>query len=56
MIWILIIAFGVWFYYNKQDKNIEKPRNKALDILNKRYASGEIEEEEYISKKDLILK
>lgn len=51
LIIIVIIAIAVYMIVNnkKEDKNTRS--NSALDILNERYAKGEIDEEEYSKKK-----
>jgi len=65
-IWIVIIAvivIGVIAYLavkssnsngNKQDRHQES--NQALEILKQKYANGEITEEEYLRKKEILKK
>ena len=36
------------------NNNVHNTNNDALNILNKRYAQGEISEEEYIQKKNIL--
>lgn len=61
LIWIvIIIALVIWFVqYNKKGNiffNSNRKEN-SLDILNKRYANGEITKEEYDKmKKDIANK
>ncbi|MBU3145286.1 SHOCT domain-containing protein [Clostridium sp. CF012] len=55
---IIIIGVIVFVVYNQGHngslKNIGS-RNTSLDILNNRFAAGEINEEEYNRKKSLLL-
>lgn len=55
---LIIIAALVYFWLNSQDRgdflNHSKHDEDALDILNKRFARGEISEEEYIKIKSMI--
>lgn len=58
---ILILSAIVYFIYKtNQSKSpsmaYEKGSPKALEILNERFANGEINEEEYKAKKNQILK
>lgn len=58
---ILILLAIVYFVYkSSQNRNsnvaYEKISPKAIEILNERFANGEINEEEYRSRKDQILK
>ncbi|MGH4140305.1 SHOCT domain-containing protein [Clostridium sp.] len=52
---IVIVAFSI--YKLLQNKNIKDigTRDSSLDILNERFARGEINEEEYNSKKNALL-
>ncbi|MFT5873771.1 MAG: putative membrane protein [Clostridium sp.] len=55
---IIIIAIVVFAIYKLlQNKNIKDigTRDNSLDILNERFARGEINEEEYNSKKNALL-
>ena len=56
---IILIGVAIFIYYKKGDninvKNI-KSRDNSLDILNERFARGEINEEEYNQKKNAIKK
>ncbi|MBK5241942.1 MAG: SHOCT domain-containing protein [Clostridium sp.] len=54
---IIIIAIVVFAIYKLfQNKNIKdvRTRDNSLDILNERFARGEINEEEYNSKKNAL--
>lgn len=58
LIWLLILALIVtliWFLIRKGSNSKSQPK-EALpqEILNKRYARGEIDEEEYQRKKEEI--
>ena len=57
MLLILIIIILVVFYLNKNEIrfNDNNYSDDAVNILNKRFINGEIDEEEYITKKQLIL-
>lgn len=53
---ILIVIIGIAVYMifkNKKESNYTKS-NSALDILDERYAKGEIDEEEYNKRKKNI--
>ena len=62
----MIVIFIAFIYllvkiFNNSDRHtsIRQPQNnslKAIDILNERFANGEITEEEYKNKKEQILK
>ncbi|MGB2956059.1 MAG: hypothetical protein WBB64_08845 [Anaerolineales bacterium] len=61
LIWVLLIAGSVWLIKvlfsggNNKTPEKEGPEEKAIDILNKRYALGELKREEYeLMKGDLI--
>lgn len=58
---ILILFVAAYFIYKTvQSKNynvaVERATPKAIEILNERFANGEINEEEYQSRKKQILK
>jgi uncharacterized membrane protein len=61
LIWVLLIAGSVWLIKVLFSGGINSPSqdndmgDKAIDILNKRYAGGELKREEYeLMKGDLI--
>lgn len=52
LVWILLIVIGIYLIFtiagktrNPEEKNVS--HETARDILNKRYASGEISHDEY---------
>lgn len=48
--WLLLLAVIVWFVFQLLNKNQNTDNTKsesAMDILNKRYAKGEVTKEEY---------
>ena len=54
---IIIIAITIFVVYKLLKNNNIKDigsRDNSLNILNERFAHGEIDEEEYNSKKDII--
>lgn len=58
IICIIIIAIVVLVVYKLLKNNNVKDignRDKSLDILNERFARGEINEDEYNNKKNLLL-
>ena len=53
ILWIIILVVIIiwgWSYLKKQ-KEVDRPRDSALDILEQRYARGEISKEEFEEKK-----
>lgn len=56
IILIAIVAFFAIKYFNenKNDSNVFTNKNDALDVLDQRYARGEIDEEEYNRKKKIL--
>jgi len=60
------MGFGMWFipllfiiiliYFLKDNSKSEGKESSAQDILDKRYASGEIDTEEYKEKSDTLKK
>lgn len=53
LIILLVIVLSVYMI-NKNSKNNNENRESALDILDKRYANGEIDEEDYLKKKEQL--
>lgn len=56
IIWVAIIFFVVWLVRemsgaNKKQDGAEHRKKTALDILNERYAKGEIDRKEFEEKK-----
>ncbi len=48
LFWVAIIAIGIYFVKNKLEiKAMSSAKEKADDILKKRYAGGDITKEEY---------
>ena len=51
--WIFfIVLIGIAIYFFNQKNTNKKSEKSALDILNERYAKGEIEEKEYKEKSE----
>ena len=56
LFWIaVIVAFVFLIRWLVQQGKTSEPRESALDILKKRYTKGEIDKEEYETKKKDIL-
>jgi putative membrane protein len=56
---IIIIIVAIYFVIkyineNKNNSNIFRKKDSAIDILNERYAKGEIDEEEYNKRKNML--
>ncbi len=51
--WILLIAAGIWFvFFAIRDRNgVKRQKKSALEILQERYARGEIDRDEFEQKK-----
>ncbi|TFB14111.1 SHOCT domain-containing protein [Filobacillus milosensis] len=47
LFWALIIGLGIYLFKNISKNNNSKPSNSAVNILNERFARGEINKEEY---------
>ncbi len=59
LLWIIIII-GIFFYFNNSQNRSYDSRNTVnsktpLEILEERYARGEIDKEEFIEKKNDLL-
>lgn len=53
LIVLLVIVLSI-YRINKNNKNSHGNKESALDILDKRYANGEIDEEDYLKKKEQL--
>jgi putative membrane protein len=53
---IVTIIFIVYKLFSSNNHNQSSRRNMDLDELNKKFVNGEISEEEYLRKKDLMKK
>jgi len=56
---IILIGVAIFFFYRKgQNNNVndEGARDNSLDILNERFARGEINEDEYNQRKNILSK
>lgn len=55
---IIILLIFAFLIYNSNDRgkniNFIGDSNKALDILDKRFANGEISEDEYLKRKSVL--
>jgi putative membrane protein len=58
LIIFLVIAYFIYKAISSKNLNlaVDKASSKAMDILNERFAKGEINEEEYKLKKSQVLK
>lgn len=52
--WLIIIAAIVYFIYKKY--NSTSSNSEALELLRLKFAKGEINEEEYLNKKNVLMK
>jgi putative membrane protein len=55
---IILIGVVIYVFYNQGQKNNGKNigfKDNSLDILSERFARGEIDEEEYNRKKNILL-
>ncbi|MGH4125556.1 MAG: SHOCT domain-containing protein [Clostridium sp.] len=55
---IILIGVVIYVIYNQGQKNNGKDigfKDNSIDILNERFARGEINEEEYNTKKNILL-
>lgn len=55
-IFLLFSSFGNWGYTYRAHRKFGQPRKEAVDILNERYARGEITRDQYTLLKSDILK
>ena len=56
LIWVLIIVLIIWLVKNYSHIKHGLKDDNAINILKERYAKGEIEKEEFESKKKDLLK
>lgn len=48
----LVIIAAIYFIFRRPQGH----KSEAIDILNRKFANGEISEEEYLKKKEILLK
>lgn len=56
LLWPLIIGLIFYFTFKSSNRHCTTYNNRALEILDEKFASGEITEEEYLHKKKIINK
>jgi len=52
----ILIAVGVYYLVKTQHKGTEPEQTSAMDIVSRRYASGEITRDEYLAYRDELKK
>ena len=54
--WALGLILIIWLFFanRKTLPDIGEKKDKHMDVLNKRYAAGEISKEEYLEKKHVL--
>lgn len=52
--WFVWIVFLYWIFFTPYEIPGKKKNNSPLDILKKRFASGQITKEEYLDSKKLL--
>ena len=50
----ILIIYSVYLIWRNSQKKDKPENNRALERLNERFVNGEIDEEEYLEKKDLL--
>lgn len=53
---LIVVLAAVYFIFKKGSFQKSEGAESALDILKRRYVNGEIDETEYLSKKDILTK
>lgn len=56
LLWPLVIGLILFFTFKSSNRHPNNYNNQALEILDNRFASAEITEEEYLHKKRIINK
>jgi putative membrane protein len=56
LIMVIFSSFGNWGYFYRAHRRFDSdfPQRTAVDILKERYASGELEEDEFLKKMSQI--
>lgn len=54
LIIVVLVAVGVYYLVKAQRKGPEPEQNSAMDIVRKRYAAGEISQDEYLAYRDAL--
>lgn len=54
LLWPLVIGVILYFTFKSSNRHHSINNNRALEILDEKFASGEITEEEYLHKKKII--
>ena len=55
LVMIVILAltfFSSWLFFTRKEKGAGNPGDAAFDLLRQRYASGEIDEAEYVRRRE----
>lgn len=53
---LILIVVLIYFVYKKGSLNNKTKTETPLDLLKNRFVSGEIDEEEYLKKKDVLVR
>jgi putative membrane protein len=59
LLWLVligVIAFGAYLLFNGSKVKAAPPQGRAIEILNERYAKGEISREDYLRMKEELQK
>lgn len=55
--WFIWIILMIWIFALPYDIPFQrKPKNSSLDILQKRFASGQITKEQFVESRELLLR